>query len=335
MKITGFKVLKGGMGGIKVDGIDLVESGTDRAMFKDTVSRTRTFPLSLQLRNAIAVLNYPFLVGTEHWRQEFAEYMRDDFSSPDRKKGNPMEKTFKTLISFWDSAKIVQCTVEKGNYKITGEVACEMCTIKAIVNVIPSNEYSLYSFVESAIVEIVRLVEQTITTPQLALNTAEQIREVYDKVASDDDEKFFDNMDAGDAYLMLMRTAKKKGFGIVLDDNLLAELAASTEASDGEDQEGEDDVDPFKEMVVEDDESTDEELSDQEKELEKLTQVVNSKNIFLNPTPEFISEVLGETTATIKSKKTKDKGIFVDSVSDDFTPDPEPEFAPDPENDLI
>lgn len=306
-------MIKGGTAGISVEGIDLVSSGNERAMFRDDLKRTRKFPLSMQVRKSITVLNYPFLVGTEHWKPEFAQWMQDDYSAPNYKEGNPSEKVFKTLTSFWQSTQITKCTIDKGNYKLTGEIACQMCTIKATVCVAPDSDHSLYSYVQDALNNIVEMIDKTLNLPQLALGSTEEIREIYDQVSKDEEDTLEDGMDPNDAFLSLMKLAQGKGYGIVLDDNMLGQLAEHVSEGEGGEQ---DDEGAFKIGDTEDPEL------DEVLELDPQVQ------------EQFEQDLAEEGLTEIKSLQTKDESIFQqeaeEHLSDEFDG-----VDIDPDNELI
>lgn len=322
MKITGIKLIKNGAAGIEVEGIDLVSSGNERAMFKDDVKRTRRFPLSLQLRNAINVLNYPFLVGTEHWKPEFAQRMKDDFSGPNYKDGDPTEKLFKTVTSFWQSTQITRVTMEKGNYKLAGEIACQMCTVKATVSVAPDCDHSLYSYVQDALNHIVELVDQTLNLPQLAIGSPEEMRAIYSQISKNEDDYIPEDADPNEAFLQLMQTAGKKGFGIVLDDNMLAQLAEHTDEEDNED----DTIKNGDTFQFEDQQATvirnpamfadPNEMDIQAQEQFKKDLAIEELSGRDQSRQEMIQKVVEGKTgdeAELKSLETKDEGIFKDA----------------------
>lgn len=221
MRITGFKLLKNGNGGIEVDGYDLVETGMGRSAFRDTVKRTRNFPLTMTLKNAVSVLKYPFLVGTEHWRTEYAQFMKPDFTAPNRSDEFLNEPNFKRLVSFWESTNVVKCSIDKGVFKISGEVECSMGVVKANILVEPGTDTSLYSFVEEALVLIRDLVEQTLSLPQVALTSGTEMREIIHRLDPDGDEPDDDLTDE-QAFMLMMDSAKKKGYAVMLDDNTLS-----------------------------------------------------------------------------------------------------------------
>lgn len=231
MKITGFKLLKDGKAGIEVEGVDLVESGVNKVMFRDNVKRTRNFPLSPQLRNAVNVLRYPFLVGTEYWQSTFASYMKEDFSRPDRKDMFINSPDYKRLINMWDSVTIQRCVIENGSYKVTGELNCEMSIVKAVVLIHSDNDHSLYSFVQEALTNIVDMIDQTLSLPQIAIGGGQAIREIIEGMHGED---IPDDMTDEEAFITMVRTAQKKGYGIVLDDNSLAQLTIGL--GEGEDE---------------------------------------------------------------------------------------------------
>jgi hypothetical protein len=357
MKITGFTLIKGGTAGISVEGIDLVASGNDRAMFKDDLKRTRKFPLTVQLRKAIAVLNYPFLVGTEHWKPEFAQRMREDFSSPDY-KSDPAEKIFKTLNSFWQSTQITKCAIDKGNYKITGEIACQMCTIKATVSVAPDNDHSLYSLVQDALENIVRMIDQTLNLPQLALGTTDEIREIYNQVSKDTEDTLDEGMNPDDAFLSLMKLAQGKGYGIVLDDNMLGQLAAHVPDEDAAMMGGstfkiDEDLPELDEALGLDPEAQiqfENDLAMEQIEIENAQAFDTAKiksmqtkdpSIFVQEPEEHIPGVGGEafeitiTEDEMGSQELVNKIVADGEFGEEFTSDPEPEYGIDNEPDEI
>lgn len=221
MRITGFKLLKNGNGGIEVDGYDLVETGMGRSAFKDTVKRIRNFPLTTVLKNAVSVLKYPFLVGTEHWRSEYANFMKPDFSAPNRNDEFLNEPNFKRLVSFWESSSVVKCSIDKGVFKISGEVECSMGVVKATIFIEPGTDTSLYSFVEEALVVIRDLVEQTLNLPQIALTTGSEMREIIHRL-DPNGEDLDDDLTDEQAFMLMMDSAKKKGYAVMLDDNTLS-----------------------------------------------------------------------------------------------------------------
>lgn len=221
MRITGFKLLKNGNGGIEVDGYDLVETGMGRSAFRDTVKRTRNFPLTTSLKNAVSVLKYPFLVGTEHWRTEYAIFMKPDFTAPNRSDEFLNEPNFKRLVSFWESTNVVKCSIDKGVFKINGEVECFMGVVKANILIEPGTDTSLYSFVEEALVLIRDLVEQTLSLPQIALTTGTEMREIIHRLDPEGNEPDYDMTDE-QAFMLMMDSAKKKGYAVMLDDNTLS-----------------------------------------------------------------------------------------------------------------
>lgn len=224
MKITGFKLLKEGNGGIEVDGYDFVETGIGRTAMKDTIKRTRNFPLTSVLKNAVSVLKYPFLVGTEHWRSEYASYMKPDFSAPLRDERFINDPTFKRLISFWESSNIVKCSIDKGVFKVCGVIACSMATVKADVFISPNTDTSLYSFVEESLNTIRELVDQTLNRPQLALTSGTEMRDIMHRLEPDADD-FSDDLSDEEAFLAIMNSAKKKGYSVMLDDNTLSMIS--------------------------------------------------------------------------------------------------------------
>lgn len=236
MKITGFKLLKNGIGGIEVEGIELAGTSNSHIMFRDSVKRTRKFPLTQTLRLAVQMLNYPFLVGAEYWRTEFARFMKDDYSAPERKGENLNESNFKKLITFWESSKVEKVSIEKGLYKIQGSVEFSMCVVKATVLIDPNDDHSLYSFVEETLSDIVKLIEQTITAPQAGLGTGEEIREIVSRISSSSDDEIPDDMSDEEAYLHMMKTAQKKGYGIVMNDNMLAMISEGIKHTEEEDE---------------------------------------------------------------------------------------------------
>ena len=232
MRITGFKLLKGGIGGIEVTGVELVDSGASKVMFKDDVTRIRRFPLSVPLRNAIAALNYPFLVGTEYWQKSYVKFMREDFSRPNRDDKFIGDPTFVELVSFWDACKMNKCTFEKGMYKMTGEFDFDISTVKAVVSIASGDDNSLYSFVEETLQSIVEMIDQALHLPQLALGTGEEIRGILHEFSQKEEDELPEAMSRDDAYMELMRRASKKGYGIVMDDNMLSLMAENVPGED-------------------------------------------------------------------------------------------------------
>jgi hypothetical protein len=235
MKITGFKVLKGGIGGIEVKGIDLVNTGVAHAMFKDEVSRIRKFPLNVQLRNSIVSLNYPFLVGTEHWRSEFAAYMQTDFNRLNRRDEYVLLEPFKRLVTLWEACNILKCELQKESYKITGQILFDSCTIQATVLISPDDDHSLYSFVDERLCDIVKLIDQHLNLPQNALGTGADIREMIHKISNAEEDDIADNLTIEEAYVSLMKTASKKGYSVVMDDNMLSLLSHNIPDTEVED----------------------------------------------------------------------------------------------------
>jgi hypothetical protein len=230
MKINGFKLLKKGTAGIEVEGIDVVDSGDHKTMFLDGVKRTRNFPLSMAIRKAVQVLNYPFLVGTEHWDVGFAQFMKDDYSGPDKKLYDPKEPLSKRLASFWDSCQILSCKMEAGNrYKIIGEIYCNLCTVKATVTIEEASDSSLHSFVDEAIGKIMDLVQDTLSLPMAALGSPSDIRQIFDELSDVDEKGGSDSLSDDEAFVAMMSKARTKGFGIILDDNSLSQFALNVQ----------------------------------------------------------------------------------------------------------
>jgi hypothetical protein len=237
MKITGFKLLKKGTAGIEVEGVDMVDGGDHKTMFLDGVKRTRNFPLSMAIRKAVQCLNYPFLVGTEHWDIGFAQFMKDDFTGPDKKLYDPKQQLSKRLSSFWDSCQIVSCQLEAGNrYKIIGEIYCSLCTVKATVVIEEASDSSLHSFVDEAIGKIMDLVQETLSLPMAALAGSSNIRDLFNEMSDPDEQGEADDMSDDEAFVAMMTKARTKGFGIVLDDNSLSQFALNAPQFDKEDR---------------------------------------------------------------------------------------------------
>ena len=278
MKVTGFKLLKDGKAGMEVEGIDFVDSGINKVLFKDGFKRTRHFPLSLDLRTAVNVLKYPFLVGTEHWQGFFGPYMREDYLRPDHRQEYVDNPAYLQLKNMWDATSIQRCTIEGGSYKITGELRCDMCLVKATVVVNADDDHSLYSFVQEALVVIMNMIDQTLNVPQMAIGGGAAIRGIIQEMHG---QEIPDGMSDQDAFIVMMRTAQSKGMGIVLDDNSLAQLAAGIE---------------------------DEDLTQEVQQMPEEKQEMDNRKIY---------EIPAEDEAEVVSETTKDESIFKQEPSED------------------
>jgi predicted nucleotidyltransferase component of viral defense system len=151
-----------------------------------------------------------------------------------------------------------------------------------------------------------------------------------------------------DAYLMLVRTASKKGYGIVLDDNVLAQLAANIPEEENEDKdEYLETTETKSDFVLEDEVSeianvpTDPPV---EQTTENLVEVPVLQSFIKNDFPlsdEVVTDIPVQSekeiakTAKVKSKKTKAKELF--DIKDDFVPDSEPDYdnIPNPDTEEL
>lgn len=73
MKLTKFKLIAGGLGGISITCTEYI-MGTNNVMFSDDVTRTRKVPFPYKFKQSVARLKYYFLVLTGHWIEPFNKY---------------------------------------------------------------------------------------------------------------------------------------------------------------------------------------------------------------------------------------------------------------------
>ena len=116
---------------------------------------------------------------------------------------------------------MVKCSIDKGTFKISGTIQCSMAVVKADVLVEPGTDTSLYSFVEEALILIRDLVEQTLSLPQVALTTGTEMREIIHRLDPNGNEPD-DDMSDEQAFMLMMDSAKRKGYAVMLDDNTLS-----------------------------------------------------------------------------------------------------------------
>jgi len=88
-----------------------------------------------------------------------------------------------------------------------------------------ASDSSLHSFVDEAIGNIVKLVQETLALPLAAIGNPTQVRELFKELSGPDEEDSIDDLDPDEQFLSMMKQARKKGFGIMLDDNLLSQFA--------------------------------------------------------------------------------------------------------------
>jgi hypothetical protein len=122
MNISKFKLLEGGLSGVRIESIEKMPH--ENMMFLDDVSRTRKVPLSDELRAKIQNLKYFYLNLTSHWIPPFNAY----FDLQEYKLGPLVEKDGKqpqgqTLLhDIWNHTKITGVTIKNGGFVITGEI---------------------------------------------------------------------------------------------------------------------------------------------------------------------------------------------------------------------
>ena len=122
MNISKFKILDGGLSGVRIESIEKMPH--ENMMFLDDVQRTRKVPLSDELRNKIQNLKYFYLNLTSHWISPFNNY----FDLSEYKLGPLVEKDGKMpqgqslLHDIWNHTKITGVTIKNGGFVITGEI---------------------------------------------------------------------------------------------------------------------------------------------------------------------------------------------------------------------
>ena len=224
-RITAFKLLSNGKKGFEITGTDCtVADESNRFLHQDAIIRTRKFPIPTGIRAKVKSLAYPFLVYTDYWRSEYQPLMFHGHTAP-----NPdlltddNESDITKLINIWNRVKINGCSSSGDNIIIDGEVVFGGFSLKGKIVVSKEDDHALYSFVEESFISILEMLSSLISKPKLDFSPNE-ISEVMESMNSNIDPDSDD-----DALLQMLKGAEQKGFGIVLDDNLLTQLAEHSE----------------------------------------------------------------------------------------------------------
>jgi len=216
MNIIKFKLLDGGLSGVRIDAVEKMPH--ENMMFLDDVQRTRKIPLGDELREKIQNLKYFFLNLTSHWISPFNKYFDlQEYKLLPLIEINDQQPQGQTLLhDIWNHTKITGVTIKNGGFVITGTI--EVVDMKKIGISTPfiteEDDLSFYLDARKHIEDIMEELGNTIemrmlpipTSKQMLLSFGEKEEEVSDLNLEELEKKFYNRL-------------VDRGAIIIIDDN--------------------------------------------------------------------------------------------------------------------
>lgn len=237
-RITKFKLISGGDKGIEIHGVAITKMDGRSVAFSDDVIIKRRFPVSWKMREQINRLRYPVMVMSMHWRPEFSNFMDEEFHDIDYAKIDPKDKVAGTLQTLWEGTLIQEASFDRGKYRITGDVVLDNAKMKLNALIEQDNSYDLYSMVEGILNELADEIMLMISNP-LAEYTSDDARRILNKISSGTEEESEISANSEDTMEEMLLLSTKKGFGVVIDDEMLEKMSHAAIGEHGKDSEEE------------------------------------------------------------------------------------------------
>lgn len=176
MDISKFTLIDGGLGGVKIVGIEKMPH--EKLLFLDDVTRERKVPLSEELRNKIQGLKYFFLNLTGHWMDPFRKYIDLNTYLPldVPTDGQPVPAGHLMLKGLWNKVDITGVTLKNGGFVITGKI--DIVSGKRMGLATPfiteEDDLSFYLDAIKRINDIMDDLSSAITMKSLPINTSDK-----------------------------------------------------------------------------------------------------------------------------------------------------------------
>ena len=158
MKISKFKLLNRGDGGVRIEAVEGRRNGN--SVFLDKVIRERDVPVHSSLKSKLQELKYFYLVLTRHWVSPYNQYFDMETYIPKPASGEEQSKGEQSFRNIWNDSFITGFTIKPDGFVITGIIEVVLGKKVGIPTpyITDEDDYSFYIETVAKIEEIIEVI---------------------------------------------------------------------------------------------------------------------------------------------------------------------------------